>query len=71
MDAVCWLPDDLGSIIWLRCRKRSRLYEMLATRCPAELFGVFGRERWEEWTAFFSQTRETDGWRKGLVEVSL
>jgi hypothetical protein len=48
-----------------------RLYEMLATRCPAELFGVFGRERWEEWIAFFSQTREADGRQKGLVEVSL
>jgi hypothetical protein len=41
------------------------------TRQPAELFGVFGRERWEEWAVFFSQTRELDGRLKGLVEVSL
>jgi hypothetical protein len=47
------------------------LYETLATRSPAELFGVFSRKRWEEWIAFFSQTREFDGRLKGLVEVSL
>ena len=32
---------------------------------------VFSRKRWEEWIAFFGQTREFDGRLKGLVEVSL
>ena len=44
---------------------------MLVTRQPQELFGVFTRERWEAWLAFFGQTREIDGRRKGLVEVIL
>lgn len=40
-------------------------------RYPEEIFGAFSREEWEEWIAFFSQTREPDGRRKGLVELSL
>ena len=71
MDAVCWLPNEFEDQYLARVPEAVRLYEMLATRSPAELFGVFGRERWEEWIAFFSQTREGDGRLKGLVEVRL
>jgi hypothetical protein len=71
VDAVCWLPRDFEDRYLTQVPEAVRLYEMLVTRCPAELFGVFGRERWEEWLAFFSQTRELDGRLKGLVEVTL
>ena len=71
VDAVCWLPNDFEGQYVAQMPEAVRVYEMLATRCPAELFGVFGRERWEEWIAFFSQTRELDGRLKGLVEVRL
>jgi hypothetical protein len=71
VDAVCWLPRQFEDQYIAQMPEALRLYEMLATRSPAELFGVFGRERWEEWIAFFSQTRELDGRLKGLVEVRL
>ena len=71
VDAVCWLPNDFEDRYLAQMPEAVRLYEMLATRHPAELFGVFSRKRWEEWIAFFSQTRELDGRLKGLVEVSL
>jgi hypothetical protein len=38
---------------------------------PEEIFGVLSPERWEAWVQFFSQTREPDGRRKGLVELTL
>ena len=64
-------PVDFENQYRARVPEAIRVYEMLATRSPAELFGVFGRERWEEWIAIFSRTREPDGRQKGLVEVSL
>lgn len=69
VDCVCWLPDDFEDQYDAGAVAAVRLYEMLVTRQPKELFGVFNRPRWEGWVAFFSQTRETDGRRKGLVEV--
>ena len=48
----------------------ARLYEMLATRYPEEIFAAYVREEWDAWVAFFSQTRESDGRRKGLVELT-
>ena len=71
VDAVCWLPRDFEDRYLAQMPEAMRLYGMLATRSPAELFGAFSRKRWEEWIAFFSQTRELDGRQKGLVEVSL
>jgi hypothetical protein len=71
VDAVCWLPDDFEDQYHAGKLEATRLYEMLTTRSPEEIFGVFRRERWEEWVAFFSQTREPDGRRKGLVELTL
>jgi uncharacterized protein DUF6932 len=71
VDAVCWLPDDFEEQYLAGAAAAVRLYRMLVTREPAELFGVFSQARWEEWAAFFSQTRELDGRRKGLVEVIL
>jgi hypothetical protein len=44
---------------------------MLVTRCSEELFAAEDEADWEEWVKFFSQTRESDQRRKGLVEVRL
>jgi hypothetical protein len=71
VDAVCWLPDDFEDQYHAGKLETTLLYEMFATRYPEEIFGAFSREEWEEWIAFFSQTREPDGRRKGLVELSL
>jgi hypothetical protein len=71
VDAVCWLPDDFEEQYLSGAMAAVRLYRMLVTRQPAELFGVFGQQRWDEWVAFFSETRELDGREKGLVEVIL
>ena len=71
VDCVCWLPTDFGDQYLAGHMEALRLYEMLVTRQPEELFGVFTQARWTGWIAFFSQTRETDGRRKGLVEVLL
>ena len=47
------------------------LEEMLLTRRPEEIFAAEDETDWQEWVHFFSQTRETDGRRKGLVEIRL
>ena len=71
VDAVCWLPDDFADQYYASKPEAVRLYEMLVTRHPAELFGVFSHPKWEAWVAFFSQTREPDARHKGLLEVIL
>ena len=71
VDCACWLPSDFEQQYDSGNAEAVRLYHMLVTRQPQELFGVFTRERWEAWLAFFGQTREIDGRRKGLVEVIL
>jgi hypothetical protein len=71
VDAVCWLPVDFEDQYRAGKPEAARLREMLATRYPEEIFGVLVPERWEAWVRFFGQTREPDGRRKGLVEVTL
>lgn len=44
---------------------------MLLTRRPEEIFAAEDESDSEEWVKFFSQTREPDGRRKGLVEIRL
>src|SRR3954452_15988246 len=41
VDAVCWLPSHFEDQYLAQVPEAVRLYEMLATRSPAELFGVF------------------------------
>ena len=41
------------------------------TRRPEEIFAAEDETDWNEWVEFFSRTRETDGRRKGLVELEL
>jgi hypothetical protein len=47
------------------------LEQMLLTRRPEELFAAEDDADWDEWVEFFGRTRESDGRRKGLVEVEL
>ena len=71
VDCVCWLPLDFEDQLGGGSEPAARLYQMLITRQPEELFGVFSKQRWEGWIEFFTQTREPDGRRKGVVEVLL
>ena len=47
------------------------LAEVIETRQPEELFAAANALEWQDWVEFFSQTRELDGRRKGIVEVQL
>jgi hypothetical protein len=71
LDAVLWLPGEFEEMYDAQVDEAVQLYEMLVEGSSGELFGVFSQSRWEEWIAFFSQTRELDGRRKGLVEIPL
>jgi hypothetical protein len=70
-DAVLWLPEQFEDQYLAGAPSAVHLYRMLVTRQPAELFGVFSQQRWDEWVVFFSQTLEIDRREKGLVEVTL
>jgi hypothetical protein len=71
VDAVVWLPDDFREQVHVGRPEAIELQTMLRTREPKELFSVPSQEMWEGWVEFFSQTREADGRRKGVVEVRL
>ena len=71
IDAVILLPADFQDLIEQGIDAALELEEMILTRRPEELFAAEDETDWNEWTAFFSRTREADGRRKGLVEVIL
>jgi hypothetical protein len=71
VDAVIMLPADFSQQIRRGSEPAIELEQMLLTRRPEELFGAEDQVDWNEWAAFFSRTREADGRRKGLVELSL
>ncbi len=61
-----------ASTIWSQeLQEDLELETMLLTRRPEEIFASEDRRDWEDWLEFFSRTRESDGRRKGLVEVEL
>ena len=74
-------PDDIDAVILLPIRFQQQvetnlepaleLEEMLVTRRPEELFAAEDEQDWNAWVEFFGRTRESDGRRKGLVEVLL
>ena len=71
VDAVVLLPDDFE---WQRAADSDAATEfeqMLLTRRPEEIFAAEDETDWLEWVEFFSRTRESDGRRKGLVEIQL
>src|SRR5262245_2861202 len=71
IDAVILLPADFERRIDAGQEAALELEQMLLTRHPEELFAAEDEADWNEWVAFFSRTRETDGRRKGLVEIAL
>jgi hypothetical protein len=71
VDAVVLLPEDFRDQLRDGSHEAARLYEMIVTREPRELFAAEDDEDWWGWFEFFSRTREANGRRKGLVEVVL
>jgi hypothetical protein len=71
VDTVILLPQNFAWQLDQEHQAAVELEEMLLTRRPEELFAAEDEADWEEWVKFFSQTRESDQRRKGLVEVRL
>ena len=71
VDAVVRLPADFENQIAGNSDAATEFEEMLLTRRPEEIFAAEDETDWNEWVEFFSQTREADGRRKGLVEIEL
>jgi hypothetical protein len=71
IDAVILLPIDFAAQVNRALESAIELEEMLLTRRPEELFAAEDESDWSDWFEFFSRTRESDGRRKGLVEIQL
>jgi hypothetical protein len=71
IDTVILLPEDFTQQLEREYEPALELEEMLLTRRPEELFAAEDDTDWEVWVDFFSRTRESDGRRKGLVEIRL
>ena len=71
VDAVVWLPQDFTEQVSAGSASAIELETMLLTRRPEEIFAAEDLRDWEDWLEFFSRTRESDGRRKGVVEVKL
>lgn len=71
IDSVILLPEDFTQQLEREFAPALELEEMLLTRRREELFAAEDETDWHEWVAFFSQTREADRRRKGLVEIRL
>ena len=66
VDAVIWLPDDFTVRLNRNEIEAVELETMLVMRRPEELFAA---EDGRDWVEFFTRTRESDGRRKGIVEI--
>jgi hypothetical protein len=71
IDSVILLPRDFTQQLERESAPALELEEMLLTRRPEEIFAAEDETDWQEWVAFFSQTREPDRRGKGLVEIRL
>jgi hypothetical protein len=71
VDAVALLPEGFGDQLAAGNPAAAELFEMLRTRRPKELFAAEDEADWWAWFEFFSRTREANGRRKGLIEVTL
>src|SRR5215212_3107509 len=71
VDAVILLPPDFEAQVAAGSEAAIELEEMVLTRRPEEIFAAEDQLDWDAWVEFFSPTRESDGRRKGLVEVQL
>lgn len=71
VDAVVLLPEDFRDQLRDDSSEAGKLRDMFLAREPKELFAAEDEEDWWEWFEFFSRTREANGRRKGLIEVTL
>ncbi len=71
VDGLVLLPQDFEVQVAAELSAAVELEQMLLTRYPEELFAAEDVSDWDEWIEFFRRTRESDGRRKGLVEVEL
>jgi hypothetical protein len=71
IDAVVFLADDFEEQISRGFEAALEMEQMLLTRRPEEIFAAEDLDDWNDWVEFFSRTRESDGRRKGIVEVRL
>ena len=71
IDAVILLPANFALLVEQGNESAIELEQMLLTRRPEELFAAEDDVDWNDWLEFFSRTRESDGRRKGLVEIQL
>ena len=71
IDAVILLPSNFQEQIEQGMESALELEEMLLTKRPEEIFAAEDETDWNEWVDFFTRTREADGRRKGLVEITL
>jgi hypothetical protein len=71
IDAVVLLPADFEEQVACEFDAALELEGMLLSRMPEEIFAAEDSADWNDWVEFFSQTREADRRRKGLVEIEL
>jgi len=71
VDAVVLLPPDFENRIAINSDAVVEFEEMLLTRRSEEIFAAEDETDWNEWVEFFSRTWESDGRRRGLVEIEL
>jgi hypothetical protein len=71
LDAVVLLSEDFAAELECGAEAALELEEILTTRRTGDLFAAEDDEDWLEWLDFFTQTREADGRRKGVVEIEL
>ena len=65
------LPHDFARQLDQGIEAALELEQMFLTRQPEEIFAAEDETDFEAWYEFFSRTRETDGRRKGLLEIAL
>ncbi len=71
VDAVLLVPSNYDELLERGDEAALELEEMFLTRRPEELFAAEDQEDWDAWLDFFTQTREADKRRKGVVEIQL
>lgn len=71
IDAVVLLPTDFRQLVFRGTDAALELDHMLLNRMPEEIFAAEDEGDWNDWIEFFSQTRESDNRKKGLVEIVL
>ena len=70
VDAVILLPEDFVARAAAGDAAAAELTRIVEMRKPEELFAAYNGSEWDLWVEFFARTREPDGRRKGIVEVT-